>query len=704
MPKSVSFRTLPAIVVCFLLSVGVQASPMLGEHESKIASETASLLEEEHFSGKPLDDLLSGIFLETYLDSLDPARLFFLKSDVDEWTTKYGTKLDDSILVGDLTPAREIFDRFLLRAGQRVEAAKTLLAGKISFEAHESAILDRSKSPWPADDKEAQELWRRRVKMELLQERLHQKDVTKAADIILKRYERFLENLKDMETDELLETYLCSLSHAYDPHSDYMAPSAIEEFDIHMQLSMRGIGAVLMSEDGYAKIVELVPGGAAALNGQLKVNDRIVSVGQGTEPMVDVVNMRLTKVVKLIRGPKNSQVRLLVWPALAADPAARKEIVIKRDEIHLTERAAKARTVVIRDAAGKQRHFGVVTLPSFYVDLKGGKDGHGASRDVMRLLEQLNTQKVEGIVLDMRSDAGGSLEEAVNLTGLFISEGPVVQIRDRRNRVGTLDDENPTTSYDGPLVVLVDHLSASASEIVAAALQDYGRAIIIGDNSTFGKGTVQKLEDLDRRVRAKNSGALKLTVQKFYRVSGGSTQYKGVVPDIMLPSVLDAAKINESSLKNALPYDEIPPAKFSPVDRVSRFLDALRAASVRRTAADPEFKYISEDLARFKKESEEKTISLNEEERRAKMKAAEQQEAMRKKERAARPKSPFQFTDLTPDPAAEKSAKAAAAEDQADLPGSTEDSREAALEEAIRILMDLSDAEKKPAPPVPTTL
>lgn len=676
------------ILFLVLIALPCQAAPSLDATHGRVAAASGLLLEEAHFSKHRLDDVMSREFLDCYLETLDPGRYFFLQSDVDEFVRKYGSGLDDAVLAANVEPAREIFDRLLQRTEERVRLAKSLLDQPLSFTGSEKVVTDRTKAPWPANEADAKDLWTKRVKFEVLQERLHSKDNAKAVDLIRRRYERFLDNLKDTETDALMQMFLSSLAHAYDPHSEYLAPSDIEEFSIQMKLSMEGIGAVLMSDDGYAKIVELVPGGAAALDGRLNVNDRIMAVGQGNDPPVDVVNMRLNKVVKYIRGPSNTEVVLVVWPAGATDPAARKEVRIKRAKIQLTERAAKAKIAEI----GKMR-LGIINVPSFYVDMRGGADANSVARDVRKLIEKLNDEKVDGMLIDLRGDTGGSLEEVVKMTGFFIKEGPVVQVKDNRNQLQTHDDDDSQVLYGGPLVVLVDRLSASASEIFAAAMQDYGRAVIVGDQSTFGKGTVQKLEDISRLAGSKNGGALKYTIQKFYRVSGGSTQYRGVVPDIQIPSILDVSKISESSLKNPLPFDEIQPAKFQPEDQVRGKIPALREASAKRVATHPEFRYAREDVERIGKELADPTVSLNEEDRKRNLQQAEDRENRRKQERAKRPASSFRVIDLETGKPDEKPKRRPGEEDDPSAPSIT-DYQQAVLEEGLSVLVDLIGTQK----------
>jgi carboxyl-terminal processing protease len=494
------------------------------------------------------------------------------------------------------------------------------------------------------------------VKYELLEERLSKEKPEEAISIITRRYDRLLRSMHESDSDSVLEIYLNALTQAYDPHTSYMSPPSMDNFNINMRLSLTGIGAVLRSEDGYAKIVGVVPGGPADLDKRLKVNDRIVSVAQGDGPMVDVVDMRLNKVVELIRGPKASTVRLKVIPADAPDSSSRVEIKIVRDEIKLTEKEAKAKIVEKKDADGKLLRLGYIDLPSFYADMKRDKNSKSSSRDVARLLEKLNAERIDGLVVDLRRNDGGSLPEAIALTGLFIRDGPVVQVKEggpaaNNPRIRVLRDEDSDVVYDGPMIVLVSHMSASAAEIFAAALQDYGRAVIVGDQNTFGKGTVQSVIDLDTLMMFKQSkqptGSLKLTTQKFYRISGGSTQAHGVTPDIHLLSRLDAQPIGESTMPSSLPYDEVPRSDYKKLAMTALYVPELKSRSAQRVSQDPEFKYVQEDVDRIKKQLEEKIVSLNEARREAEKKANTERLEARKKERQAHKAEPPKTIELT---------------------------------------------------------
>ena len=651
-----------------------------------VAELVGRLLEQTHYAKKPLDEKVSKQFLENYLESYDYNHMIFEKSDVDEFETKYGAKLARLVKDGDVDPAYEIYGRVLERLGERVAQVKRLTASTFTFTTDETAVLDRHELPWPATRQEAEDLWRLRIKHEVLLERMAKlksaEDKAKAAaakkkpdaaaalssatasavasappsvstatakpakevsieETIDTRYDRMLRSYKEYDGADILQDYLSSLTHVFDPHSDYLAASSKENFDISMKLSLIGIGAVLRSEDGYAKIMSLVSGGPADSGKKLKPNDRVEAVAQGDGPFIEVVGMKLDRVVAMIRGEKGTTVRLRVIPADALDSSTRVVIAIVRDEIKLTDQEAKARLYTLPGKTKGERaaKIGVLDLPSFYADMHGGEDAKSLTRDTARLLAELKKRKVDAVVVDLRRDGGGSLAEAVSLTGLFVKEGPVVQVKDARGTIRVLRDTDEAPAYDGPLVVLTSRSSASAAEIFAAAMQDYGRGVIVGDKTTFGKGTVQSVLELNQYLppayRATKPGALKITVQKFYRISGGSTQNRGVIPDIHLPSFGDLSEMTESAQKDALPYDEIEPASYDRAGAADGKISALLKASNERTAASREFEWIREDLQRWEKQKKDKAVSLNLDKRLAERKADEDRVEQRKKERLA---------------------------------------------------------------------
>lgn len=671
-----------------------------------VAQLVARIFEQTHYNHRPIDHALSRQMLRNYLEAYDYNHMIFDKADIDDFEARYGDRLDDAIKEGNLTPAFDIFDRFLKRLEQRKAQIEKFAASTFTFTSDETLVADRHELPWPADEKEAANLWRLRVKLEILQEKMGGTKPEEIVKTVLTRYERLLRSYKEFDASDVLQAYLSALAHSFDPHSDYMAAPQAENFSISMRLSLVGIGAVLRSEDGYAKIVSLVPGGPAATDGRLKPNDRIEAVAQGEGPFLDVVGMKLDRLVQLIRGEKGSTVRLKVVPAQAAESSARTVIALVRDEIKLTDQEAKAKIITLAAAAGgKAARLGVINLPSFYADLRGAGDAKSTTRDVLKLLGKLKAEAIDGLILDLRHNGGGSLSEAIALTRLFIDDGPVVQVKDTRGMIKTLYTPSLESGipYAGPMLVLTSHASASASEILAAALQDYGRAAIVGHKNTFGKGTVQSVVELDQylpsAMRSYKPGSLKLTIQKFYRVSGGSTQNRGVIPDIRLPSVTDHMELTETSLKNALPYDEVDPVPFRRLDTVTGVLAKLQKGSNERLASSPEFGYIREDIERFKKQQADKAVSLNEEKRRAEKKAEEDRVKARKDERAGRKKPKRQEVEITlssiegkPAPAPVAVAASTAAKTGEGL-GDEEENKDpsapdAYLDESLQILSD----------------
>jgi len=554
---------------------------------ARISHMVGTVLEKIHYRQAPLDDTISEKFLKNYLDGLDYNHLIFTKADVDEFQAKYGKTLDDMVLpkearkAPDARPAYDIFDRYLLRLSEKNAFTAKILKEKFDFSADESILANRHKAEWPKDEAEAEQLWRGRIKYELLAARMGKETEEEAIKRIAKRYDRLEKTMREFDSEEILQTYLDSLAHVYDPHSDYMGPTEAKEFDIkHISLTLSGIGATLQWDDGYTKIVSMVAGGPAALSKQLHPNDRIVAVAQGNGEAVDVVEMRLNKVVQLIRGKRGTPVTLTVIPADSNDGTARKTFTIVRDEIKLKDQMAKARVYEHKTEDGKTQKLGFIDLPQFY---------DNCAEHVETLIGRLKKEKVEGIVLDLRHNGGGILEESVNLVGLFISKGPVVQVRDSEKKTKIYPDSDPKVAWDGPLIVLVGRLSASASEITAAALQDYGRALIVGDQSTHGKGTVQQVLDLARLMQQSDRdpisepGKVKVTVSKFYRIAGGTTQKQGVTPDIILPSIYDYLDIGESSLDNALEADNIAPAKgYESLGEVKQYVTELEKSSKAR--------------------------------------------------------------------------------------------------------------------------
>jgi len=654
---------LASLVVAALVTAGTLASrPAPGASaandptDGNITRLTAAVLEHSQFSHHRLDAELAARFLDRYLDSLDPAHVLFLQRDAHEFDAFRSRLSEMTRHEGDVTPARVIFWRYLERLDQRAAYVTNLLqTGQFDFTGHDTFSFDRENAPRPSNLDAAHELWRQNVRAEYLQEKLAGKQPADIVATLTRRYTRLSQTMKKLNSEDVLEVYLNALAHVYDPHSDYLGHEQMDDFSIAMNLSLFGIGATLRAEDGYCKIYELVPGGPAARSGLLKPGDRIVAVGQGDQKTVDIVDMPLPDAVKLIRGPKGTRVRLTIIPAASTDASARKTIAIMRDEVKLEDQHAKARIVDLAQENGSALRLGIIDLPSFY----GGYDREtrttpsSATADVKKLIRKLEAEHIQGLVLDLRHNGGGSLEEAITLTGLFIRKGPVVQTREPDGRTEVDSDDNASELYNGPLIVLTSRFSASASEILAGALQDYGRAVIVGDKSTFGKGTVQSvlslaaLMDQNRLEHSFDPGALKITIRKFYRPSGASTQLKGVAADITLPSLSDAIDVGETKLKDPLPWDLVPPSDFIREDRVSPFLHELQTRSAARLAEDKNFDYLREDIAQLKKSLAGKTVSLNEADRRRENEADKAREASRKREQAARKDDRTATYDIT---------------------------------------------------------
>src|SRR6266404_758662 len=572
-----------SLALCALVLTAVTAAPpVVAASKETIAMSVGRLLEEGHYTRQKLNEEISKKFLLSYLELLDFSHLFFTQKDVDALNTKYGNSIAGDVLLGTLKPAYEIYALYTKRVDDRVAKIKELLKQPIDFKSNATVELSRQKSPWPKDEAEADQLWRGRIANELLQEHLSEHPIEPAPQLVARRYDRLARNVHEQDKDEQMKLYLDALAQAYDPHSEYLSKADMKNFSINMGLSLVGIGAMLRTEDGYAKIESLVPGGPAQVDARLKVGDRITAVAQGSADYVDVREMRLDKVVEMIRGKKGTHVRLLVIPSDATDPSRRKNVELVRDEIKLKDQEARADIIIKKDENGNPIKLGWLTLPSFYADM----DRHQKSttRDVLVLLKRLKKENIAGLVIDLRRNGGGSLEEALSLTGLFLKSGPIVQTKDYNGSI-RISPDPVSMAYSGPLVVLTSRQSASASEIFAAALQDYGRAVVVGDKNTFGKGTVQTILPIGRFAsllgsRSDEDGALKLTIQKFYRVAGGSTQLHGVASDIVLPSLSDLPEFGEGALKNCLPYDEVSKAKYTKwSDSHSLFVDQLKRRS-----------------------------------------------------------------------------------------------------------------------------
>src|SRR5256884_7868949 len=623
-----------------VLTATTAIRPALAASKETIAISVGRLLEEGHYTRQKLDEEVSIKFLLSYLELLDYSHLLLTQQDVCPLSAKSGNSIAGDVLLGTLKPAYDIYALYTKRVDERVAKIKEFLKQPIDFKGNEAVELSRQKSPWPKDEAEADQLWRGRITNELLQEHLSEHPIEPAPQLVARRYDRLARNVHEQDKDEQIKLFLDALAQAYDPHSEYLSKADMKNFSINMGLSLVGIGAMLRSEDGYAKIESLVPGGPAQVDGRLKVGDRISAVAQGPADYVDVREMRLDKVVEMIRGKKGTHVRLLVIPSDAADPSKRKAVELVRDEIKLKDQEARADIIIKKDSEGRAVKLGWITLPSFYADM----DHHAKSttKDVLALLKRLKKENIAGLVVDLRRNGGGSLEEVISLTWLFLKSGPIVQTKGSNGNIVVSSDPDPGIAYSGPLVVLTSRQSASASEIFAAALQDYGRALIVGDKNTFGKGTVQTILEIGRFTsllgsRSQDDGALKLTIQKFYRVAGGSTQLHGVASDIVLPSLSDLPEFGEGALKNALAYDEVARAKYTKwSDSHSLFVDQLRRRSEERVKGDPEFHYVVEDMDRLRHKIDENRISVNEDQRKKELQDDKLRKETRSKERLAR--------------------------------------------------------------------
>ena len=610
---------------------------------------TSKLLESSQFAHQQLTDKVAGKFLDRYLNTLDGAHLLFLQEDLDAFALLRPALANATRTLGDTSLAHSIFKRFLQRLDQRLAFAKGLLDdGAFDFTTDEKFSYDRKDAPRPADLAAAQVLWRQQLRYDYLQEKLAGKKPAEIVKTLGHRATRSVETMRKLDDKAVLEMYLEALAQVYDPHSDYMGPEQLKSFEIAMKLSLIGIGATLRSQDGYCKIMELVPGGPAARSGKVKIGDRIVGVAQNEgDEYTDLVDLPLPQTVELIRGKKDTPVFLNLIPANASDDSVRKTVTLVRAPIKLEDQQAKAQIIDL-PAADKTQRIGVIDLPGFYAGEGIDKAAPtSASADVALLLTKLQEQNVTGIILDLRRNGGGSLKEAIDLTGLFIPSGPVVQTRNLEGRVEVGRDNDGKVAYDGPLVVLTSRLSASASEILAGALQDYGRALVVGDTCTFGKGTVQTIVPLARvmqnegLVPGSDPGALKVTISKFYRPSGKSTQLEGVKADIVIPSLTDIPEIGESDLNNPLPWDTLPAAKFTQSNRVAQAsLVALRSKSDQRLAKDPDFAELKEDIARFGKLRADKSVSLNEAQRQKEKSELKARLAASKKARLVRATTP----------------------------------------------------------------
>ncbi len=610
-----------------------------GRKEERVTSAVVTLFLDGHFSTPRLNDARSRDLFDEYFEALDPNKIYFLAQDIEEFSP-YREILDDMLRRGSLDFPFSVYDRYLQRVEERVDYARERLKKPFDFSTDESFVLDRDTEAWATSKELLDEIWRKRIKNQLLLRKLmrtapENKTETdeerearekwlakrKPEDVVLRGYVNYFQLLNNNDTYDVMENFLTVFTSIFDPHSTYMNWRTLEDFDIDMSLSLQGIGAVLTSSDGYTQVVRIIPGGPAFQDGRLKPGDRIIAVAQGEEEPVDVLNMPLHKVVRMIRGKKGAVVRLTVIHSLQGVP---EEIDITRDDVKLEDSAAHGDVLTVKDEHGTERKVGYIYLPSFYADWEAMKrndpDPKSATGDVRRLIDKMTREdQIEGLIMDLRGNGGGSLEESISLAGMFIPRGIMVQVKVGPGRVRQHNDDDDGFAYDMPLAVMVDRTSASASEIFAGAIQDYGRGILIGSSSTHGKGTVQTVLRLNKYDALKDMkpGALKYTMAKFYRVTGHSTQKKGVVPDIVFPSFYDHMDIGESNLEHVLPWDEIPAQKAMPFKyNVNKYLPRLKANSAKRVAESEEIQAHLEDIKRYGIRRQKKEFTLNEEKRR----------------------------------------------------------------------------------------
>ena len=640
------------------------------------ARKVGRILEEAHYSRASLDERMSGVVYHRYLEFLDGQRSYFLASDIEEFNA-YGKQFGDMIRTGSIDPAYLIFARFQQRNRERLQHALALLKTEPDFTVNESFEFDRTHTPWPADAATMDELWRKRVKNDALSLMLAGKQWPDAAEVLRKRYERVLKRVDQVTSEDVFEGLMNSYARAFDPHSSYFSPRSSEEYRIQMSLNYEGIGASLQIVDDYVTIMNVLEGGPAAMAGTLTTNDRITGVGQGHDgPFTDVIGWRLDDVVQLIRGKAGTTVRLQVLPAGAAPGGAEKIMEFVRNKVTLEAQAAH-KDVRSVGRNGRTLKIGVITVPGFYQDIAaqnaGDENYRSTTHDVLKLLRDLKSENVDGLLVDLRGDGGGYLPEATALTGLFINHGPVVQLRDTAGRLEVLDDPEPAPAYDGPLAVLVDRLSASASEIFAGAIQDYHRGIILGQ-TTFGKGTVQNLVPLDRWSQKPVNGQLTVTIGKFYRVTGESTQHRGVEPDVPLASPLDTKEVGESALESALPWDRIAgvPFRVSTASAAAPPVAALATEEDARAQRDPDYRWLLSDIAAIDSVRGQHSVSLN-------LKARREERARIDAERLTRENSRRAAKNLPPLKSVEELEKTKDKDEAADV----------VLEQAAQVMADM---------------
>ncbi|MGK7390227.1 MAG: carboxy terminal-processing peptidase [Candidatus Cyclobacteriaceae bacterium M2_1C_046] len=588
------------------------------------------ILSNFHYRSLEMNDSLSSVILDEYIKALDNNKSYFLASDIKEFE-KYRNELDDHTKNGNLEPAYEIYSVFIDRFNERMEYVQNnLIHAEYDFTVEESYDTDRSDNPWLSSTEELNDLWRKVVKSQVLSLKLSDKEDDEIRELIEKRYERFRKSLSQNKSEDVFEVYMNTVASAYDPHTNYFSPQTSDQFKQNMSLSLEGIGARLQTDNDFTKVINVIPGGPADKSNKIQEGDRIIGVAQDKDgEMMDVIGWRIDDVVSQIKGPKGTTVRLEILPAETGVNGPSKVVTLVREKIKLEDQRAQKEIISI-DKDGKKFRMGVIDIPTFYMDFEayqaGEEDYTSTTRDVKRLINELQAENVDGLLIDLRNNGGGSLAEAIELTGLFIEKGPVVQVRNKSNQIQIESDEDPEKMYDGPLTVLINRFSASASEIFAGAIQDYGRGLVVGEQ-TFGKGTVQSMVDLGRYIpesEKESVGQLKLTLQKFYRITGSSTQHLGVTPDIELPSAFSADEFGESANASALAWDQIRAAPFNSSRKVTeRLVTEINGNYKNRMHSDPHLMALVEETKAFKRNIEKDKISLNLEKRKAEIKEAE---------------------------------------------------------------------------------
>ncbi len=639
-----SATAISAMLVLVATSIFAQQFANRDPDETTTTQLVAKLVENFHLSQARIDDNISSKLVDKYIKDLDPQKLYFFESDITEFN-KYRKSLDDMLKQGKVDFAYVVFETFLKRVDERTQLAQSLIDQDFDFSVQETMLADADDMTWAKTKDELDDRWRKRIKYSVLTLKLDdekkmasahdpskvepgddepikvltpEESIAEIRDRLHKRYRSISRMWHQMDSVEILEVYLSAMTQCFDPHSSYMSPRTLEDFQINMRLSLDGIGAALRSEDGYTTVAEVMPGGAAAKDGNLMVDDKIIGVGQESGEIVDVVEMKLSKVVELIRGTRGTIVRLQVKKAKSGD------IVIynlTRQKIELSQQEVKGRVINTQDAIGRPSIVGVINIPSFYRDFSGAQQGvdnfKSTTVDVAKVLADFRQQNVEIVVIDLRGNGGGALTEAIDVSGLFVDKGPVVQVKEQSGRVKSHDDETPGVAWNGPMVVICNRLSASASEIFAGVIKDYNRGLIVGDTTTHGKGTVQNVMPVDSQMfrifQAKDRGALKLTIQQFYRVNGDSTQNRGVRSDVVLPSLTDNMELGESYLDNALEFDHIPQARFQKLGFISEPMKLdLESRSKDRVTHNTEFADLQKTINKYLEIKNRKTVSLNE--------------------------------------------------------------------------------------------